>query len=227
MSARIAVFASGGGSNLQALMDHFNRAGEASAARVELVVSDRPAAGALERAARAGIPARVVEVAGRPDEDVARETLAALEAAGIEFVALAGYLRRIPADVVRCYRGRMTNIHPALLPAFGGKGMYGIRVHRAVLAAGCKVSGATVHLVDEEYDTGPILAQWPVPVLPGDTPEALAARVLRVEHLLYPATLEALVLGVRPGGAAGPGAFCASDTDAPAPEEIRRALGLD
>ena len=227
MSARIAVFASGGGSNLQALVEHFNRPGEVTAGRVVLVVSDRPTAGALERAARAGIPTRVVEVVGRPEEDVARETLATLEAAGIEYVALAGYLRRIPPDVVRGYHGRMTNIHPALLPAFGGKGMYGIRVHRAVLAAGCKVSGATVHLVDEEYDTGPILAQWPVPVLPGDTPESLAARVLRVEHLIYPAALEALVLGVRPSGAAGPGAFCASDTDAPAPEEIRRALGLD
>lgn len=227
MSARVAVFASGGGSNLQALVDHFNRPGSAAPARVELVISDRQDAGALERAARAGIGTRVIEVAGRAEEDVVRETLAALEGAGIRFVALAGYLRRIPPAVVRAYHRRMTNIHPALLPAFGGKGMYGMRVHRAVLAAGCKVSGVTVHLVDEEYDTGPILAQWPVPVLPGDTAEVLAARVLRVEHRLYPAALEALVVEARPDAAAAATAFCACDDEPPGPEQIRRALGLD
>lgn len=227
MSARVAVFASGGGSNLQALLDHFNRPGAATPARVALVISDRPAAGALERAARAGIESRVIEVVGRPEEGVVRETLAALEGAGIGFVALAGYLRRVPPDVVASFHGRMTNIHPALLPAFGGKGMYGMRVHRAVLDAGCKISGATVHLVDEEYDTGPILAQWPVPVLPGDTPETLAARVLRVEHRLYPAALEALIRGARPDAAAMAAAFCGCEAEPPAPEEIRRALGLD
>ena len=227
MSARIAVFVSGGGTNLQALVDHFNRQDASAPGRIALVISDRPGAGALERAERAGIPWRVIQVAGRPEEDVVRETLAALEAEGIRFVALAGYLRRIPADVVRAYHGRMTNIHPALLPAFGGKGMYGLRVHRAVLDAGCRISGATVHLVDEEYDTGPIVAQWPVPVLPGDTPETLAERVLRVEHRLYPAALEALILGVTPDAGTMATAFCGCDAEAPAPEEIRRALGLD
>ncbi|MFO7262256.1 MAG: phosphoribosylglycinamide formyltransferase [bacterium] len=227
MSARIAVFASGGGTNLQALLDHFNRPDGPTPARVALVITDRPGIGALERAERAGVPWRVIGVAGRPEEDVVHETLATLEGEGIGFVALAGYLRRVPADVVRAYHGRMTNIHPALLPAFGGKGMYGVRVHRAVLEAGCKVSGATVHLVDEEYDTGPIIAQWPVPVLPGDTPETLGARVLRIEHRLYPAALEALILGVEPNAEALATAFCGCEADAPAPEEIRRALGLD
>jgi folate-dependent phosphoribosylglycinamide formyltransferase PurN len=104
----------------------------------------------------------------------------------IGLLALAGYLRRIPDAVVRRYAGRMVNVHPALLPAFGGAGMYGKRIHEAVLAAGVRVTGVTVHFVDEEYDRGPIIAQWPVPVLAGDDASTLAARVLRVEHLLYP-----------------------------------------
>ncbi|MBX6363297.1 MAG: phosphoribosylglycinamide formyltransferase, partial [Gemmatimonadetes bacterium] len=187
MSLRVAVFVSGGGTNLQALLDRVDPA----AATVALVVSDRAEAGGLERARRAGVATRVIPVAGVDEGDVARETIEVLEAAGVELVALAGYVRRVPAAVVQRWAGRMLNIHPALLPAFGGQGMYGIRVHRAVLAAGCRVSGATVHLVDEEYDRGPILAQWPVPVRPGDTPESLAARVLATEHALYPAVVEA------------------------------------
>ena len=95
-------------------------------------------------------------------------------------------MRLVPEVVVNAYRGRMVNVHPALLPAFGGRGMYGSRVHAAVIAAGARVSGATVHFVDERYDHGAIIAQWPVPVLSADTPQALAARVLRVEHALYP-----------------------------------------
>ena len=105
---------------------------------------------------------------------------------------LAGWLQLVPSEVVARYHGRMVNVHPALLPAFGGKGMYGKRVHQAVIAAGARVSGATVHLVDERYDEGAILAQWPVPVLPGDTPETLAARVLAVEHRILPLAVEAL-----------------------------------
>lgn len=188
MSLRLAVFASGSGTNLQALIDHL----EDDAAEVALVISDRPDIGALERARRHGIVSRVIPVSGRPEDDVTADTLAALEDARIEMVALAGYLRRIPVGVVERFHGRMLNIHPALLPAFGGKGLYGMRVHRAVLEAGSRISGATVHLVDEEYDRGPILAQWPVPVLSSDTPEDLAARVLRVEHGLYPAAVEAV-----------------------------------
>ena len=112
-------------------------------------------------------------------------------------VVLAGYLKRIPPAAVARLRWRVINIHPALLPAFGGPGMYGRRVHQAVLASGVTLSGATVHYVDEEYDRGPIIAQWPVPVRPDDTPDTLAARVLEVEHrLLPPVVMELARLGV-------------------------------
>jgi folate-dependent phosphoribosylglycinamide formyltransferase PurN len=118
-----------------------------------------------------------------------------LERQNIELVALAGYLRYVPTEVVNRYAGRIVNVHPALLPAFGGPGMYGRRVHDAVLAAGVSVSGVTVHFVDEVYDRGRIIAQWPVPVLAGDDRDALAARVLRVEHILYPRVVDAIAAG--------------------------------
>jgi methionyl-tRNA formyltransferase len=112
--------------------------------------------------------------------------LGQLQDAAVSLIVLAGYTRLVPATVVRAFEGRVLNIHPALLPAFGGTGMYGTRVHAAVLASGATVSGATVHMVTEEYDRGSIIAQWPVPVLPRDTPATLAQRVLAVEHILYP-----------------------------------------
>jgi folate-dependent phosphoribosylglycinamide formyltransferase PurN len=125
-------------------------------------------------------------VAGRDQTQGGRETLQALQEAGVQVIFLAGYLRLIPATVIHAFSGRILNVHPALLPESGGRGMYGRRVHEAVLAAGVSLSGPTVHFVDERYDEGQILAQWPVAVLPGDTPETLAARVLAVEHRLYP-----------------------------------------
>jgi phosphoribosylglycinamide formyltransferase 1 len=173
---RVAVLASGGGTNLQALLD---ACGPAAPARVTRVVSNRADAGALERARAAGIPAVVLR-----DPADAAELLAALGDA--DLVVLAGYLKLIPAAAVARFPRRMINIHPALLPAFGGPGMYGHRVHAAVLASGATASGATVHFVDEQYDRGPIIAQRTVPVLPGDTAETLAARVLAVEHELLP-----------------------------------------
>lgn len=191
MRLRLAVFASGGGTNLQALLDSFQNRSD-SPIRVVLVVSDRAQAGALERARRANVENVVIPVAGRPSDFVTRETLAALESADVDLIALAGYLRLIPPVIVKRYRQRMVNIHPALLPAFGGQGMYGARVHQAVIDAGCTISGATVHLVDEVYDHGRIIAQWPVPVLPNDDPKSLAERVQRVEHMLFPAAVEAL-----------------------------------
>jgi phosphoribosylglycinamide formyltransferase 1 len=194
VSVRTAVFASGGGSNLQALIDRFANGSEVD---IVLVVSDRADAGALRRAEATGIKARHIAVGGRSPHEVAAETTDALHAHGVELIALAGYLRLVPAEVTRSWRGRILNIHPALLPSFGGHGMYGLRVHAAVLAAGCGVTGATVHLVDERYDEGRILAQWPVPVLAGDTPERLAARVLAVEHQLYPAVVAALARRLR------------------------------
>jgi phosphoribosylglycinamide formyltransferase 1 len=181
---RVAVLASGGGTNLQALLDALGSTPGAPA-RVVRVLSDRAAAAALKRARRAGVAATVIDDPADP---------AALGAAlqDVDLVVLAGYLRLVPAAVVARFRGRMINIHPALLPGFGGPGMYGRRVHEVVLETGATVSGATVHYVDEEYDRGPIIAQWPVPVQAGDTPETLGARVLAAEHALLPAVVLAL-----------------------------------
>ena len=144
----------------------------------------------LDRARAAGRDALEISVMDRSSETVGVEVLRLLRDRGVQVIALAGYLKLIPSAVVAAYPRRILNIHPALLPAFGGKDMYGARVHRAVLAEGAKVTGATVHYVDEEYDTGTIVGQWPVPVLPGDDAEAVAARVLKVEHRLYPAVLD-------------------------------------
>jgi len=202
----IAVFASGGGSNFQSLLDHQS---EETRGRIRLLVTDRPGIGALERAKRAGVPAEVVENRGRPLDEVGEALLEVLGHHDIDAILLAGYLRLIPPDVVRAFPRRILNIHPALLPAFGGKGMWGHHVHEAVLSSGASFSGATIHFVDEEYDTGSILAQWPVPVLAGDTAESLAARVLAVEHILYPLAAEhlcrALEAGTTPSRLSPPG----------------------
>lgn len=190
---RIAVLASGGGSNLQSIIDHFASLGSAAAGTVAAVVSDRPQAGAIARARAAGI--ETVIIANREAESPA--ILDYLIARDIEYVALAGYLKLIPKRAVEWFADRMLNIHPALLPRHGGPGKYGIRVHQSVLTAGDRVSGATVHLVTEEYDKGPVLAQWPVGVLPADTVRTLGERVLVAEHALYPRVLNAYVGGER------------------------------
>jgi len=183
----VAVLVSGGGTNLQALLDALR---DSAVARVARVVASAAGAGALERARRAGVPTVVLT----NPEDPAELVTATGEA---RLVVLAGYVKRIPPAAVARLRWRVINIHPALLPAFGGPGMYGRRVHAAVLASGATLSGATVHYVDEEYDRGPIIAQWPVPVRPHDTPETLAARVLEVEHRLLPQVVLGLArLGV-------------------------------
>lgn len=183
---RVAVFASGRGSNLEALFDALEGRRDAA---IVLVASDRDDAPALDRARRRGVEASVV------DAGDAAGMLAALDRAEVDWIVLAGYLKRVPADVVRRYPSRILNIHPALLPAHGGRGMYGERVHAAVLKAGEKVSGASVHLVDEEYDRGPVVAREEVPVEPGDSPATLAARVLEVEHRLLPAVVIAAAEG--------------------------------
>ena len=187
--ARVCVLASGGGSNLGALLEHADRLGNARSADVALVVSNRASAGALERAAARGIPTTVIA----DGDDAGLHGL--LTSHSIDLIVLAGYLRLIPPSVTAAWRGRLLNIHPALLPAFGGAGMFGHRVHRAVLESGARVSGATVHFVDEHYDRGPIIAQWPVPVFAHDTPQSLAARVLRAEHALLPRVVEAVASG--------------------------------
>lgn len=183
---RVAVFASGRGSNLEALFDALEGRRDAA---VVLVASDRADAPALDRARRRGVETAVVSAV------VAGDMLAMLDRARVDWIVLAGYLKRVPGEVVRRYRNRILNIHPALLPAHGGKGMYGERVHAAVLKAGEKVSGASVHLVDEEYDRGLVVAREEVPVEPADTPATLAARVLQVEHRLLPAVVIAAAEG--------------------------------
>ncbi|MFQ5746399.1 MAG: phosphoribosylglycinamide formyltransferase [Gemmatimonadota bacterium] len=194
--ARVAVLVSGAGTNLQALLD--GAATRGAPFEVVLVLADRPGIGAIERAERACVPALVLPSRSPRETAEARLAEALTERLGeatVDLVVLAGFLRRVPATVVDRYAGRMINVHPALLPSFGGSGMYGRRVHEAALAAGVTVSGATVHFVDAEYDRGPIIAQWPVAVLDEDDPETLAARVLEVEHALLPRVVRALARG--------------------------------
>ena len=189
MPSRLAVLASGRGSNLQAIVDHFDNLARERIARVVLVASNRADSPALIRAATASI-----DIATFDPADDGSQLLALLRKFRIDLVVLAGYLKRIPSKVIHEYAGRIINIHPALLPAFGGEGMYGARVHEAVIASGAKETGVTVHLVDDDYDRGPIVAQWRVPVDKSDTAESLAARVLNVEHIVYPRTVEMVAM---------------------------------
>ncbi len=199
----VAVLASGSGSNLQALLDRFNL-GEDSSARVELVLGSRPGIFALERARTVGVRTDVLPQPSDPEQRTDEEFLySSLVEAGIQLVVLAGYLRLVPPSIVRAFHGRMINIHPALLPSFGGQGMYGRRVHETVLAEGCRITGVTVHFVSEEYDRGPIIAQWPVPVMEEDDPETLAGRVLEVEHRLLPLVVHSLATGAAGLSSAG------------------------
>ncbi len=167
-----------------------------------VLVTDNPEAGALERAHAAGVATEVITDRERPREVVVAETLHALRRHDVDCVALAGYLRLVPPKVVAAYDGRMLNVHPALLPAFGGKGMYGDHVHRAVLDAGVALTGPTVHLVTAEYDRGQPLAQWPVPVLPRDTVESLRGRVQEAERALYPLVLDSVSRALAKGKSA-------------------------
>ena len=189
MNLRLAVFASGRGSNFQAILQAINE--NRLRASVAMLITDKPDAWALQFARHAGI---VTEFLTRKnfshENDYERALLQAVKRSAANFIVLAGYLSKIPLALVQEFRGRMINIHPALLPSFGGKGMYGRRVHQAVLDYGCKVSGATVHLVEEEYDSGPPILQRCVPVLWNDTAESLAARVLEVEHQILPEALQ-------------------------------------
>ncbi|HET8713717.1 MAG TPA: phosphoribosylglycinamide formyltransferase [Gemmatimonadales bacterium] len=191
-AVRVAVLVSGGGTNLQALLDAFQHS---TIARIARVISNRPDAGGLARARAAGVPTVVLRAPGDAGEllEVLRD---------IDLVVLAGYLKLVPAPVVKQFRGRMINIHPALLPDFGGPGMYGRHVHEAVLASGAIESGATVHFADEVFDRGAIIAQERVPVRRGDTPETLAARVLEAEHRLLPRVVHDLARALGGGASA-------------------------
>jgi phosphoribosylglycinamide formyltransferase-1 len=185
---RLGFLASHGGSNLQAILDAIG--GGALHAEARVVISNNSQATALERARAIGVAAVHLSSATHADPDALDAAITdALRSHGVELVVLAGYMKRIGPRVIGAYPRRILNIHPALLPKFGGQGMYGMRVHGAVIAAGERESGATIHLVDGEYDHGPTLAQARVPVEPGDTPETLQARVLTIEHKLYADTL--------------------------------------
>jgi len=216
---RVAVLASGGGSNLQAVMEYLDSLGVRAAAKVVVVASDRPQAAALTRARSAEVEAVVL----RDRDPESTEILDLLAARDVDLVALAGYLKLIPTAVVDRYEGCMVNVHPALLPKHGGPGMYGLRVHQAVLNARERVSGPTVHLVTHEYDSGPVLAQWPVGVLADDDAPALAARVLVAEHALYPRVIEALASGERDRFPLRPDAGY-FELPPITPEEIRRDI---
>jgi phosphoribosylglycinamide formyltransferase-1 len=183
---RIAALASGTGTTLQALLDAFPPDGSAGGIAVVAVICNTPGAGALDRGRRAGVPSVLVDHRKRTREVFEHDLAAAVEASRPDLICLAGFLRILSPAFVARFRGRVLNTHPALLPAFGGAGMYGERVHRAVLEAGCAISGCTIHLVNEAPDGGPIVAQVTVPVLPGDDPESLAARVQAEERRLYP-----------------------------------------
>lgn len=188
---RIAVFLSGSGSNFQSIMD--NCAEGCIPAEVVLVVSNNKDAYGLVRAEKAGIDTHVFIRKSFPDSETAgHHLLAILNEHHVDLIALAGYLRKLPPVTIKAYRHRIVNIHPALLPKYGGKGMYGMRVHTAVVEAGDTESGATIHHVDEIYDHGEIIEQEKIPVYPDDTPEKLAARVLEVEHRLYPRVIKKL-----------------------------------
>ncbi len=188
---RIAVFVSGGGTNLQALIDA-QRAGALAHGEIVLVVSSSPDAYALERAKQAGIPSVVCSrkaLGGQePFEAAIREALAQYQ---IQLIILAGFMSILSEDFTRRWPKRILNVHPALIPSFCGKGMYGLRVHEAALAKGVKVTGATVHFVNEIPDGGEIILQKAVDVLPGDTPEVLQRRVMeQAEWLLLPQAAE-------------------------------------
>ena len=188
---KVAVLVSGGGTNLQALIDKVAD-GQLDDVEIVIVISSREDAFALTRAEKAGITTAVA----REQQEVLKE----LKASGAEIVVLAGYMRVLSPEIIAEYRDRIINIHPSLIPKYCGKGFYGMRVHKAVIEAGEKESGATVHYVDEGVDTGAIILQEKVPVLDGDTPETLAARVLETEHEILARGLERAVDNLKKGG---------------------------
>jgi phosphoribosylglycinamide formyltransferase-1 len=188
---KCAVFASGGGSNFGALLAR-RAAGELPCEFV-LCISNNSTAGALERARQNGVAVLHLAPSHFADESAyTARLLETLDKSGAELLVLAGYMKKLPSAVIKKYQGRIVNIHPALLPSFGGKGLYGRHVHQAVLDYGAKVSGVTVHFVDEEYDHGPVIMQQTVPVKESDTAETLAARVLAAEHDTYWRAIKAI-----------------------------------
>jgi len=191
---RLVAFASGGGSNVRAIYNNI-QAGTLHA-NLAGVISNNSSCGALQHARDHGIPHfHISRKQFETNADFEQRLLDVLDELHTDLVVLAGYMKKMPDSVVRAYKHRMLNIHPALLPSFGGKGLYGRYVHEAVLNYGCKVSGVTVHLVNADYDTGAPVLQRCVPVLNDDTPETLAARVLQEEHKIYSEAIELFAQG--------------------------------
>ena len=184
----LVFFASGSGTNFQSVIDAINS--DRIKARITGLITDRSEAGALDRAETFGIPTHVLDPKQPNAETSLLDLLSDLEP---DLIILAGYLRKIPDNIIERYRGRIINIHPSLLPKYGGKGFYGMRVHRAVIENGETVSGCTVHFVDEIYDNGSIIEQVKVPVDKYDTPDSLAKKILNEEHKLLPRTIKQLI----------------------------------
>jgi phosphoribosylglycinamide formyltransferase 1 len=194
MTLDLGFFASHNGSNMQAIIDACKQG--LLDAKPSVVISNNSESGAMEKARLEGIPAYHLSSKIIPDPDQLDQTiLNTLKKHQVELIILAGYMKRLGEKTLAAYQGRVLNIHPALLPKFGGVGMYGINVHRAVLAAGEQETGVTIHLVDREYDHGNILAQCRIPVLQGDTAETLAARVLEREHTFLVEVLGDIIIG--------------------------------
>lgn len=187
MKKNIAVLASGSGTNAENIIRYFR---EKESACVALVLTNRQNAFVLERAKKLEVPCAWF---GKSDWESGEAVLAMLRAHHIDFVVLAGFLARVPDNILHAYPHKMINIHPSLLPKFGGKGMYGDRVHEAVIAAGETESGITIHYTNERYDEGTVICQVKCPVLPEDTPEELAQRIHRLEYANYPKVIEELV----------------------------------
>lgn len=193
---KLAVLVSGGGTNLQAIIDAVSD-GKITNTKVQVVISNNPNAYALERAKNHGITARVVSPKSYESRELFHEALLqTLKEEAVDLIVLAGYLVNIPPCVVKEYSHRIINIHPSLIPSFCGKGFYGLHVHEAALERGVKITGATVHFVDEGTDTGPIILQKAVEVLPGDTPEVLQRRVMeQAEWIILPQAIDMIANG--------------------------------
>jgi phosphoribosylglycinamide formyltransferase 1 len=192
---RIAVFASGRGSNLKAILDAI-KSGRVPNALIALVISNNSGSGALEIGRTNSIPSLHLS-RKQFDSDEAFDTtvLSALREHAVNFIVLAGYMKRVAPPIIGAFKNRIVNIHPALLPSFGGPGMYGRFVHEAVIRSGAAVSGATVHIVDEEYDQGRIVLQRSIPIAPDETPDSLAAKVSLLEHEIYPEAIRMFAEG--------------------------------
>lgn len=189
---RIGVLVSGGGSNLQAIIDSIENGN--LEAEIAVVISNKPGVFALERAARHGISSEIIDHHDYPTvQEFTGAILNSFKKNQVDLVCLAGFLRILDRLLTDAYPNRVLNIHPALLPAFGGKGMYGHHVHEAVIASGAKYSGATVHLVTPETDMGPIVLQGIVEISDTDTPESLAEKVLKIEHRIFPEAVKLLL----------------------------------